>query len=178
VTAIDHYQFFNQWSPLTHILMQDPHQAEVRSQIRRYLKNGAYVRRLNYVNPKTPAQFAQDMTGYLTGGRCGSNYADAILGSYKEHWWAIPRGGDTAIAYFQVRNVTDLNSLFHPEFLTGDRITSVDQYHIAAGILALKVRASGLDPLVQGLDPIPLADLPWSAYSPQIQVFQWQEIIH
>lgn len=124
--GIDRSQIFNQWSPLTMILMRDPHQRAVLAQVRGDLAQGRYTGYNNYADPHTIAQFIKDMTGYVTHGRHGSNYADAFLGSYNEQWWAIPNGNGTATAYFEVTNTTDLNSLFHPGKLTFGLIKSVD----------------------------------------------------
>jgi RHS repeat-associated protein len=174
--GIDRNQFFNQWSPLTQILMQDPHQAAVIKQIQADLPNGIYTNSLAYRDKPTVGDFIKDMNGYLSGGAHGSNYADAFLGSYSEKWWAIPTGPDTAMAYFQVTNETDLNSLVHPEKWTDGHITSIDDLNGLFSLGSMILNGLGWRALPE-VNPAPEPLVPWEAFAPQYQTFQWQEPI-
>jgi hypothetical protein len=141
--------------------MQDKNQSATIAAIKADLRNGGpYHDSHNYRDPSTPAAFKQDMEGYFTYGRSGSNYADSFLGTYYEQWWAIPSGAGTATAYFRVTNTTDLNAFAHPEFFTRGAIKSID------GAQAQIASAFGLLPA------------PWApSFSPQQETFQWQEPI-
>jgi hypothetical protein len=157
------HQKFNQYDPLTQYLMKDENQEETRAMIRADLRRGGpYTDIHNYNDPKTRSAFIKDMKGFFTQGTdpSGSNYADSYLGSYAERWWAIPRNGNTATAYFQVTNKTDLNSFFHPEITTSGTIKSVNEYQPEFAFVAS------------------FGGINMSAFMPQYQVFQWQEIIH
>ena len=65
-------QYFDQQSPLTQSLMNDPHQKNVIAQIQRDLAEGKYQDEDNYSDPRTPGQVLRDFEGFLTKGVLGA----------------------------------------------------------------------------------------------------------
>ncbi len=154
-------QYFNQWDPMTQSLMRDGNVQETKSIITRDLRaGGPYRDTHNYKDNPNVTDFIMDGLGFISGGTFGHNYADSYTGSYDLRWVAIQRNSHTATAYFTATNVTDLNSLVHPE-------KTFPAIPIIGGYLSLA-------------HAIPRSiDLPWDAgpFSNTQQVFQWQETI-
>jgi hypothetical protein len=67
-----------------------------------------------------------DFAGAITGGHIGHNSADSFTGSYDLTYTAVARGRNIATVYFTATNVTDLNSLAHPEVTINPAIRSID----------------------------------------------------
>ncbi len=156
-------QYFNQWDPFTQMLMKDPCVQQTIGVIKSALQcGGPYASTVEYKDPHNVFQVFKDLAGAFTDGRIGSNPADGFLGSYAMAWAAVPASAHSATAFFTVSNLTDLNSVFHPELLTGGAIRSVDGARPEFAFL---------------LGPIPGGLFTAIGFRPTTQLIQWQETI-
>jgi RHS repeat-associated protein len=156
-------QYFNQWDPFTQMLMKDPCVQQTLGAIKSTLQcGGLYASTVEYKDPHNVLQVFKDLLGAFTDGRIGSNPADGFLGSYGMAWAAVPTSAHSATVFFTVSNLTDLNSVFHPELLTGGAIRSVDGARPEFAFL---------------LGPIPGGLFTSIGFRPTTQLIQWQETI-
>lgn len=166
-------QYFNQWDPFTQMLMRDHNVQETIAIIKNTLRRGGGVHMgtHDYRDPKSLLQVAKDLLGSFTDGRIGSNPADGFLGSYTLGWVALPTSDHAAIVYFTAQNTTDLNSVFHPEYITHGLIRSVDGMqpflHRAAQDLVGTPSGIGLELF----SPFPGSE------KTMIQTVQWQQAV-